>query len=149
LSEQRLHFELGQHYRQPHRALGSIQTVEPGQCMAQGVAIQEPKRCEGLILSGGRYMALRSKMVEKRSDFGRAHFRRVALAGEIDESLDPVDIGFFGATAVVSAAYRLAHAVEQARALRACRKPFFRFRRLSHFLLPNTDPNIRPTVITR
>jgi hypothetical protein len=51
-------------------------------------------------------------VIEKGGHLLRSHLRRVPPAGEIDKPLDPVNIGFLGAVAVMTPPNRVAHAIE-------------------------------------
>src|SRR5262249_51626856 len=57
---------------------------------------------QGLVLRGGRHLALNSQGGQERGDLGGAHLGWVALAVEEDVAFDPVHVGFLGAPAVVA-----------------------------------------------
>jgi hypothetical protein len=63
-------------------------------------------------VGGGDFVAHREGRQE-RADFGSAHLRRVPLAVEEDEPLDPMDVHLLGATAVVAGPDRVAYTIQQ------------------------------------
>ncbi len=68
-----------------------------------------------LALGGSRDLVVDGQRGQERGDLDGAHVNRVPLAMEEDVPLDPVDVGLFGARAVVSGADGLADPVEKSR----------------------------------
>ena len=64
----------------PGRNFRSRHTVEPRQLHAQDFPVKEEQRGLGLVLRGGRNLALDGEVREKRLDFRRAKACRVPLA---------------------------------------------------------------------
>ncbi len=66
-----------------------------------------------LVLGGGGDLAFDGEMAEERFNLGIGHFPGVPLVVEEDEAFDPIDVGVFGADAVVEDPGVLADLVEQ------------------------------------
>src|SRR5712692_9628459 len=101
-----------QHDRQVLGPLGPDDVVEPRQLDAEHVAIQKQQGAQRLVLGRGRDFVLDRERGQELGDLGGAHLHGMALAVEKDVALDPVDVRFLGATAVVSRADSLSDAVE-------------------------------------
>src|SRR4051794_37246066 len=67
----------------------------------ENLLVKEKQRTEGLILSRGGDVQVRSEVAEEGSDFGLAHFFRVPLLVEKDVSPDPIEIRLLCAKAVM------------------------------------------------
>lgn len=72
--------------------------------MPEHAFIEEYEGIQRLGLRGGSDCLDDGQMVEKRFDFGRAEFARMALAVEVDELLDPVAVADFGSRTEVPSA---------------------------------------------
>lgn len=81
-------------------------------------APQEQQRVERLVLSGRRDQPFACKVRQERRHLHRPHVGRVTLAVKKDEALDPMDITLLGAIAVVAAADRIPHLVQETPRLR-------------------------------
>jgi len=84
------------------RSLRSHYTVEPVELDAEHVLVQEQEGAERLVLRGGSDVLFDGKVGKESFDLFLAHFARVAEPVESQITVDPVGIGFFGPTAVVS-----------------------------------------------
>ena len=105
-------FALGEDRRQAFRLAGT-NCVDRPDFLLQNLALEEKQRTEGLILGGGRDVAVNSQVGNESLDFGAAHFFRVAFVVEEDEALDPVQIGVFRADGIVLRLKRFACQVEE------------------------------------
>jgi hypothetical protein len=79
--------------------------------------IEEEQGGQGLVLRGGRDLALDGEVRQKRFDLGRAHRARMTPSMKQDKSTDPLQVLLLGAVAVVQRAQLVAHLLEQARGL--------------------------------
>ncbi len=79
----------------------------------QDVAVEEGDGAEGLVLGGGRDIAVCGEVDDELLYFGDAHFAGVFFVVEEDVAANPVDIGFFGALGVVFSADGVADLFEE------------------------------------
>jgi hypothetical protein len=98
-------------------ACGPYHALELADITPEHVLIEKHNRIERLILRRGRHPPIDRKVCQKRLDFGSPHLVRMALLVKEDVPLDPMDIRFFCADAVVPDPNGLAKAIEQARFL--------------------------------
>ena len=103
-----------QYDRKPCWCSCLLDAVEPRQFNAQDVLVHEQQRALGLVLRGRCYMLLDRQMRKECLDLRRGHRVRVPLAMEKDEAFNPVDVGLFGAQAVMFEANAIANAIEEA-----------------------------------
>jgi hypothetical protein len=104
-SKDAAHFVHSQHSGAPGGAFGALQSVKPRQWQQQNFFVEEQDGRERLVLRCGSHIALSREMIQKCSDFQRAHLRRVALVMEVDKPPDPMDVGTFGPQAVMPSPY--------------------------------------------
>lgn len=95
-----------------HRPLRALELVQPGQRCAERFAIEEKQRRQRLVLRRGCHVPLPRQMIQKRRDLICAKRRRMSFSGEIDKPLDPMNVRFLRALAVVESPNSLTHAVE-------------------------------------
>jgi hypothetical protein len=107
------HFVGRQHDRQPALGHGPADLDHPGQLHFQHLPIKEQQCRQGLAVRGSRHLTIGCQMGQKPLDFVLSHFGRVAQRVEPDKRAAPVNIGFFGAQAVVHQTNPLAQAVQQ------------------------------------
>ena len=94
-----------QENRQPLRALGAHDPVEPGKVDLQHVSVQEQEGAQGLVLGGGGHLAIDRQRGEEACDLLGAHLGRMALGvKEEDVALDPRDVGLLRAPTVMASA---------------------------------------------
>ena len=87
--------------------------LEPIELDLQHLAIQEQQGIEGLILRGGRHIALRGQKGEEDRNLPGAHVPRMAAMEIPDEVPDPVVIGLLGAAAVMQCTDPVAHLIHE------------------------------------
>src|SRR3989304_3579146 len=107
----------GQDDGQPPGAFRVHDAVEPGDLLAEHLAVQEQQRAQRLVLRGGRHLPLNSERPRELRHLSRSHLGGMALAVKQDVPADPPDVRLFRATAVVARAYGVAHPVEESRPL--------------------------------
>ena len=83
----------------------------------ENVPVEEENGAERLVLRGSGDILFGGQMGEKRLDFRRAHFTRVALVVEEDIAFDPFFIGLLGAIGIVFEANGIANLLEDFLAL--------------------------------
>src|SRR5207249_6141362 len=83
------------------RLVGADDVREPGEVLAEHLAVQEKDRAERLILRGCRDASAAGEEREVFGDFVLTHHHGMALAVEEDESADPAGIGPLGPAAEV------------------------------------------------
>ena len=113
--QQRAHLVLGQHDRQARRAFRPYDAVEPRQVPLCDLLVKKEQGGEGLILGCRGNPVCNRQMSQKRLDLRTIHLLRVALAVEIDEALDPVDVRVFRAQAVLFVAQLVPDAIQHPR----------------------------------
>jgi hypothetical protein len=69
--------------------------------LAKDLLVKKQQGRQRLVLRSRGHLPLRGEVIEERSDFFGAEIRRMALAMEIDEALDPVDVRLLRAIAVM------------------------------------------------
>ena len=138
-AEQRAHFRFGKNNRQTYRPLCPHHSIQPRQFQRQHLRIKEEQRGQRLILRRRGDVALGRKMAKERADLCRPHLARMPLAGEKDETLDPVHISLFRTRTIVLGANARAHLIEQPWLPRLRFENRLRFKMLTHFRLPITD----------
>ena len=110
---QRTRFAGCQHRRQVLRRLGAGDVVQPGQVYIEHLLLKEKQRRLGLILRGGRHLALHRRITEECLDLCGPHLFGMPLAVEENEAPRPVRIGLFGADAVVQRPDPATHLVQE------------------------------------
>ena len=106
------HLRCGENGRQSHRPLRPHEIAEPGQIPAEHVLVEKEQRRERLVLRGRRHLPVTREVVQKRRYLLGAELSGMALAGEIDKALDPMDVRFLRAVAVVQSPNSVTHALE-------------------------------------
>jgi len=91
--------------------------VEPGDLLAEHLAVQEQQRAQRLVLRGGRHLSPDGERRQELRHLSRSHLGGMALAVKQNVPADPREVRFFRATAVVACAYGVAHTVEESRPL--------------------------------
>jgi len=111
--KQPLHLLHRKHRRQAHRAFRPRHAVEPAQIAPEHLFVEEQQRSERLPLSGCCDAAFRRQVRQEGGRLGFAKLSRVPLSVEINIALDPMNIGFLRAAAVIQALDRSPYLVEQ------------------------------------
>lgn len=114
LRQQRGSFLTRQHSRQTSRLLRPHHVIEPRQLDFQNLLVEEQQGSQCLPLSGGADITIARQTGQERLDLGLSHLVPVSLVMKQDEALDPVEIGHFGAQAVVLDADASANTIKQA-----------------------------------
>ena len=83
------------------RRFGAGDVIQPGQVYIEHLLLKEKQRRLGLILRGGRHLALHRQIAEECLNLCGPHLFGMPLAVEENEAPRPVRIGLFGADAVV------------------------------------------------
>ena len=104
-----------------HRQLRPLELREPRQRRAKRLLVEKEQRCQRLVLRRGSHVPIAREVIEERRYLFGTELGRMALAGKVDKPLDPMNVGFFGALAVVQPSNRVAHALEYSRRLRRLR----------------------------
>jgi hypothetical protein len=79
----------------------------------QHFPIEENQCAQRLVLRGRCNFSINRKVVQELLHFWRSHFCRVFFSVKVDISFNPVDISCLSAQAVMFAANRLTHPVEE------------------------------------
>src|SRR2546422_11744563 len=106
------HFVERKSDRQSDRSLGALDSVEPRQINTEHFLIEEQDGALCLVLRAGRDLPRDSQIRQEGLHIARAKRRRMELVVEIDKPLNPVDIGFLRADAVMLEANAIAYARE-------------------------------------
>src|SRR5437867_2674388 len=117
--EDRVDFRPREDDREPRRAPGPYDALEPGEPRTQHLVVQKEEGRERLVLGRGTDAPLGREAGEEIADLTLSHVRGVALAVVQDESPDPSDVGLLGPGTEVSAAKFLAHLIEELRRVAA------------------------------
>lgn len=122
--QQALHFNLVQNHRKAAPGLGAADLGHPGQILAEHLLVEEQQRRERLPVRGRRHLALVGQAAEKGLHLGAAHLRRMPTAlVKAHKCAHPVDVGLFGAQAVVQVAHPLTHLIQQTRVAQRRQRP--------------------------
>ena len=106
MAHESLHFVERKYDRQSDRSLGTLDSVEPWQINTEHFLIEEQDGALCLVLRICRHPSGHGLHV------ARAKSRRMELVVEIDNPLNPVDIGFLRADAVMLEANAIPYARE-------------------------------------
>jgi hypothetical protein len=113
-TEQASDFIGRQHGGNAARVRWPLQVVHPGKLGAEHLAVHEQQSAEGLVVRRWRNVPLRGKHGEEGLNLRSAHVARMLQAMPSNEEAHPVDVGLFGAKAIVQIAHPLAYLVQQA-----------------------------------
>ena len=120
-TEQAVDFLHGKDDRNAGRPLRALDAGEPRQFDAENFLVEKEDGALRLVLRRRCDVAFDGEVGEKSLDVGGAQFRRMALVVKMDVTSDPVDVGLFGAQAVVFVTNAIPHSGEKARRLRHIR----------------------------
>jgi hypothetical protein len=115
LTEESTHLVSARDYGQADCLLGPDHVVEPGQLLAEDVAVQEEERAQRLVLRGRRHVARGGQRARELAHLRRAHLGRMALAMEEDVAAGPRHIRLLGPPTVMTGADGLTNSVQWSR----------------------------------
>ena len=96
----------GHHDGQTSGRSRSHRAAQTFELTPENFSIQEDQGREGLILRGGRHLAIDRKMREEFDDLEWPHLVRVSDAVVVNVPPDPADVGLLGSQGVVADATR-------------------------------------------
>lgn len=96
-------------------AFGGGDPFQGRQGGAENVPIEEQDGAAGDVLRGGGDLVFGGEVGQVASDFRRSEAGGVSFAVKVDELLDAVEVGFFGAEAIMAQADRVAHFFQKCR----------------------------------
>ena len=111
--DHRLNLVAAQHRRQPLRAPGPDDVLQPRQLDLEHFLVQEKQRRQRLVLRRCRHVSIDRKVGQERFQFRPAQVPRVAHAIPVHVPADPVDVLLLGPIAVVKGPQYVAHLPEQ------------------------------------
>lgn len=100
MSEDGARFVPGKNNRESRWAADALDAADEGQLAIEDLLVKKKQSAEGLVLSGGCYVAIDGKMTQEGGDLVFAHLLWMALVVEEDETANPIDIGLLGADAI-------------------------------------------------
>lgn len=91
------------------------QVIHPGQLNAEDLLVQKQQCAQGLTMGSHRDLALHRQIGQVGLNLHLTHLTRMPLAMKIDEILDPVNIRFLSAQAIVQVTDLLPQLIQQPR----------------------------------
>src|SRR5206468_12150290 len=107
---------------QADRPLGADDSLQPFELALEDLLVQEQKRAERLVLSGGADAPLGREAREEAGDRTLIQIGRVALPVEQDESASPENVRLLRARTQMPRAGRQSNAVEEPDSAPGCRR---------------------------
>ena len=100
-------------HRQPHRALGAREAVDPWHLSLQYVPVQKENRAQRLVLGRRRDATIDGESFDEGPDPIRAGFPGIPAAEEQPVAADPMQIRLLGPAAVVARPQHRTHSIRE------------------------------------
>jgi len=111
--EQAPHFVAREHRGESLGTVGSVEGTDIIEHLVEHLFVEEHQGIEGLVLGGGRHVAVRGQMVQERPDVLFIEMARVSSVVEANEAFGPADVRLFCVIAVLAALADLPYLVEE------------------------------------
>jgi hypothetical protein len=105
----------GEDDREFGRAPDTLHSNDEIEFPIEDLLIEKKQGAQRLILGGSSHVSFNREVAEEGGDFGFAHFVGMPLSMKEDEASNPIDVGLFGAQAVMLYAQVPADAIQEAR----------------------------------
>jgi hypothetical protein len=108
-----LHLVAREHRGEALGALGAVERPNVGQFEVEHLFVDEDQRIEGLVLGGGRHVAIRREVVQEGPDVVFVEAAGMGGVVKVDEAFGPAHVGLFRVVAILAPPTGLSDLIEE------------------------------------